>query len=243
MDNRNDVVATFDAAASSYDAAAATQRSIAARLLDFIDAAEPRTILDIGCGTGALTALLADRYPQSALTGIDAAPAMLAVAQRKLPKAQFVRQDAAAITLPGRFDLIVSSMALHWLKRPSETMQRWQELLTPQGLLAVALPVAGSFAEWRNLCATHGLTDRLWPFPDVADFAGRGQEYVEVFPLCYARVQDFLSGMKRTGACTARRGTAPIKPGRMRKLLRAAPRPFTASYRVLYLLCARTEMA
>lgn len=229
-----DVIAAFDAAAGRYDGAAAAQRQIGARLLDFCGTIRPRNILDIGCGTGTLLAQAGQKYPQSLLTGLDAAPAMLDVAQAKCPQARLICQDAAAMMLTERFDLIVSSMALHWLERPVDILRRWKGLLNPGGLLAVALPVAGSFVEWRNLCQRHGLTDRLWPFADAAVFAGLGVGAVEACPLRFETVRDFLRYLKQTGAHSARPGTLAFKPGQMKTLL-AAPTPFEVSYQVLYL--------
>lgn len=229
------VIAAFDAAAGHYDGAADAQRHIGMRLLDFCGIVSPQSILDIGCGTGTLLVQAGHKYPQSLLTGLDAAPAMLAAAREKCPQARFVCQDAAAIALEDRFDLILSSMALHWLEQPVDILHRWRGLLNPGGTLVVALPVAGSFSEWRNLCARHGLTDRLWPFPDAAAFAGLGEGIVETCPLQFATVRDFLAHIKQTGAHSARPGTHALKPGQMKTLLRTAPAPFKTSYRVLYL--------
>ncbi|MGB8602409.1 MAG: methyltransferase domain-containing protein [Rhizomicrobium sp.] len=229
------VVAAFDAAVGRYDGAAEAQRLIGARLLDFCGTIRPRSILDIGCGTGTLLAQAGQKYPQSLLTGLDAAPAMLAAARAKCPQARLICQDAAAIAVAGRFDLILSSMALHWLEQPVDILRRWQGLLSPGGTLMVALPVAGSFAEWRDLCAGAHLTDRLWPFPDAGVFAGLGTGVVEACPLRFDTVRDFLRYLKQTGAHSARPGTSALKPGQMKALLRTAPVPFKTSYQVLYL--------
>lgn len=235
MDKPRSVIAAFDAAAARYDGAATAQRRVAARLIDLCGTRRPRRILDLGCGTGAVLTLAAERFADAHLTGVDAAPAMLAVARTRLPSAQFLCQDVTAPQIGQGYDLILSSMVLHWLADPVDVVRRWQALLNPGGTLAVALPVAGSFAEWRDVCAAAGLTDRLWPFPDAAAFAGLGEGTVEACPLQFATVRDFLAHIKQTGAHSARPGTSALKPGQMKTLLHTAPAPFKASYQVLYL--------
>jgi SAM-dependent methyltransferase len=62
------------------------------------------TLLELGCGTGALLAGLA---PQLRVTGIDRSPEMLAIAAGKVPEAHLVRGDMTAFELPGRFDVVI----------------------------------------------------------------------------------------------------------------------------------------
>ena len=104
------IIAAFDSASRSYDGAAQLQTDVASHLIADATALSPGSILDIGCGTGLVTAMAQRQWPRALVTGIDAAPAMLATARAKLPSARFVAADAADIRLPEKFDLIVSSM-------------------------------------------------------------------------------------------------------------------------------------
>jgi SAM-dependent methyltransferase len=63
-----------------------------------------RSLLELGCGTGALLAGLA---PRLSVTGIDRSPEMLAVAAAKLPGARLVQGDMTAFRLPDRFDVVI----------------------------------------------------------------------------------------------------------------------------------------
>jgi SAM-dependent methyltransferase len=63
-----------------------------------------RSLLELGCGTGAL---LAGLSPGLAVTGIDRSPDMLAVAARTAPDARLVQADMTAFSLPARFDVII----------------------------------------------------------------------------------------------------------------------------------------
>ncbi len=81
----------------------------------------PRTIADMGCGTGRLLAALA--IPGRRLVGVDRSPAMLAVAKRRLrPKrALLLRQDLRALALPERVDLILCTFAtINYILRDSD---------------------------------------------------------------------------------------------------------------------------
>jgi ubiquinone/menaquinone biosynthesis C-methylase UbiE len=79
------------------------------------DVPPPRTILDLGTGTGVVAFALAERYPEAEIVGIDLSPGMIDESRRKLPAAlagrvRFDVGDAAALDLPdGAFELVVLS--------------------------------------------------------------------------------------------------------------------------------------
>ena len=235
------VARAFDKAARSYDAAAPAQAEVAETLVANADFPEPRSILDIGCGTGFVLAEAAARWPEAELTGLDIAPAMLREAKRKIPRLATLRADASACDLTERFDLIFSSMMLHWFSRPAEMLRRWRRWLTPQGALCVAVPVAGSLGAWRELCEGAGVGHGLWPFPP-ADFADglTGDRALRQHDMTYGSVLEFLRDLKRSGGSTPRDDHRPICPALLRKLFQEAPRPFRVGYNVLY---ARMRMS
>src|SRR5262245_24590225 len=74
-------------------------------------------VVDLGCGTGELTAKLADKLPNSQVLGIDNSPEMLERAQQyKRPSLEFKQTDIAEDdALSGRWDLIFSHATLHWI--------------------------------------------------------------------------------------------------------------------------------
>jgi SAM-dependent methyltransferase len=65
---------------------------------------DARTLLELGCGTGAILAGLA---PGLAVTGLDRSPEMLAIAAARVPAAQLVQADMTAFSLPARFDVVI----------------------------------------------------------------------------------------------------------------------------------------
>ncbi len=76
------------------------------RIRSYISRYQPgaRTVLELGCGTGALLAGLAGSF---AVSGVDRSPAMLALAARAVPGAQLLQADITAVTVPSRFDVVI----------------------------------------------------------------------------------------------------------------------------------------
>ncbi|QYR21971.1 malonyl-ACP O-methyltransferase BioC [Paenibacillus sp. sptzw28] len=150
-------------AAGAYDTHANVQRAMAQSLAEFVnrhpDLRDKSNvdILEIGCGTGALTEKLRAAWPAGNITALDAAPAMLDAAKRRVDETSnarsihaaphipgvthidFVLSDAeswAAAAASGSFDLIVSSACFQWFVRPGETLRELKRLLRPGGILA-----------------------------------------------------------------------------------------------------------
>ncbi len=228
-------IASFDKAVPTYDAAAVLQQNVAETLMQGVQVSDPATILDIGCGTGLVSAIAAARWPEAQLTVLDAAPSMLNATCQKVPQAMPILMDAASLSLPQRFDLILSSMMLHWTDRPAHTMRLWRALLNPGGTMHVALPVAGSLWEWKSLCASQGVADGLWPFPVAASFSGAGAEAtLRPLTLRFPSAQAFLRNMKATGAQTPNPSHTQQSAATMRRVLKAGSRPFDVTYQILY---------
>ncbi|MDZ4112424.1 MAG: methyltransferase domain-containing protein, partial [Brevundimonas sp.] len=89
------------------------ERTRAARdLLAAVPLAEARAVVDVGCGPGNSTELLARRYPEAAVTGFDTSPAMLEAARSRVPSARFVAGDAATWEPDGPVDLFFANAVL-----------------------------------------------------------------------------------------------------------------------------------
>lgn len=215
--------------ASHYDEAARMQQ-IAARRLDLVLAGRfsrddaPRRILELGCGTGLLTACLRDRYPEARIVAIDLSPRMIARARARVPDAIFHVMDAERPTLDESFDLICSNFCIQWFSNRKAAFARLAHCLVPDGRMEITTLARGSFAEWRAACAATDLPCAIpdYPGPDrlqqdwPVSLAGQWQCETLHDPVGSGR--DFLRGLKTIGA-TAR--TADIRPATPAALRRA----------------------
>ncbi|MFD1704497.1 trans-aconitate 2-methyltransferase [Methylopila henanensis] len=114
----------------------------AAELLARVPLASARRVVDLGCGPGNSTELLARRFPDAEAVGVDSSPDMLAAARGRLPSARFVEADIAHWA-PGeaeRPDVIFANAALQWLPDHETLFPRLLRALAPGGVLAVQMP-------------------------------------------------------------------------------------------------------
>jgi trans-aconitate 2-methyltransferase len=108
-------------------------------LLRLVNVREGLRVVDLGCGTGELTARLAEHLPGSDVVGIDNSPQMLErAAQYERPKLRF--ELASIEELEGEWNLIFSHAALHWVENHDTLIPRLLSHLRPGGQLAVQIP-------------------------------------------------------------------------------------------------------
>src|SRR5665213_1683429 len=84
-------------------------------LLAAVPLASAATVVDIGCGPGNSTELIAARYPGARLTGLDSSPDMLAAALQRLPQGDFIEADVATWTPPAPVDLMFANAVFQWV--------------------------------------------------------------------------------------------------------------------------------
>jgi trans-aconitate methyltransferase len=128
-------------------------------------------VLDVGCGTGRLTALLLERLPRGRAVGIDLSTGMLATARRELPAAArhrvaFVHADAAALPIAGAADAIFSTATFHWVLDHPRLFHSLFAALRPGGRL-VAQCGGGP-----NLDRHHRRAEALMHAPAFASYFG-----------------------------------------------------------------------
>jgi trans-aconitate 2-methyltransferase len=117
------------------------ERSRPARdLLAAVPLTEARRVVDLGCGPGNSTELLARRYPNAELVGIDSSPEMLVAARKRLPRARFVEADLADWRPDGAVDLLFANAVFQWVPDHLGVMARLLAALPPGGVLAVQMP-------------------------------------------------------------------------------------------------------
>lgn len=117
----------------------------------------PRTIVDLGCGSGNVTVRIAERWPEAAITGVDSSPEMLAVARERYPQLSWSQADLGVWAARGPVELIYSNAALHWLAGHERLFPSLLAQLAPGGVLAVQMPrnfAAPSHAICHELAST-----------------------------------------------------------------------------------------
>jgi malonyl-ACP O-methyltransferase BioC len=228
------IARNFDRAAPHYDGIADAQAQIAEKLVAEVAFENPSSVLDIGSGTGFVAMAAMRRWPQAAITAMDQSPNMLQAARRKMPNLKTIIGDAAITQSNQKFDLILSSMMLHWLPDPMAALERWRGWLHPGGAMHVALLTQGSFNEWRDLCRKAGTKDGLWPMP-AENFAAEISAHHYDLRIAYPSAQDFLRRLKAIGAATPHPHHKPVSTAALRRAFATSPRPFIATYRVLVL--------
>src|SRR5215472_10765547 len=100
-----------------------------------IDVANPRSIIDLGCGPGNSTEVLAERWPSASLTGLDSSPDMIAAARQAHPDWRWIAGDIVQWASSSEsYDVVCSNAALQWV---SDHATVFPQLLARGGVLAV----------------------------------------------------------------------------------------------------------
>jgi trans-aconitate 2-methyltransferase len=101
-------------------------------LLARVGAERPRRVVDVGCGSGALTALLAERWPEAAVEGFDSSPEMISAADPS-GRATLRVDDATTWSMPADTDVVVCNAVLQWVPTHRDLIHRWATALPPAG--------------------------------------------------------------------------------------------------------------
>jgi trans-aconitate 2-methyltransferase len=109
-------------------------------LLAQIPLVEARKIVDIGCGPGNSTELLAKRWPNAKIIGIDTSADMLRQARARLPQQTFIEANVAHWAPPDNVDVLFGNAIFQWVPGHLKQLQRLLAGLAPGGVLAVQVP-------------------------------------------------------------------------------------------------------
>jgi trans-aconitate 2-methyltransferase len=153
--------------AERYHEVSTPQQAWGRKILDHLSLTGGERALDIGCGTGRLTALLAERLSEGRVTGLDRSPTMIGTArswlQEHAPRTTLVRSDAILLPFTGSsFDLVFSTATFHWIHDHPSLFAAVGRVLKPGGRL-VAQCGGGP-----NVARLHQRSDRLMRDPRFA---------------------------------------------------------------------------
>lgn len=117
------------------------ERTRAARdLLAQVPRGNARQVIDVGCGPGNSTALLAERFPEARIVGLDSSPAMLSEARALLPRARFIEGDASVWTPASDVDLVFANAVYQWIPGHVAQFPRVLNAMATGSVLAVQMP-------------------------------------------------------------------------------------------------------
>ena len=109
-------------------------------LLAALPPIDARSVIDLGCGPGNSTEVLAARYPEARVAGIDSSPDMIAAARRRLPQVDFAVGDVQDSKPGGPFDVILANAVLQWVPHHETLLPQLISKLALHGGLAVQMP-------------------------------------------------------------------------------------------------------
>ena len=160
--------------ATLYEARHSFVWNLGADLLPLLAPQPGERILDLGCGTGQLTARIADTGAR--VVGLDSSPEMIGQARQNYPNIEFRLADAASFAAPAQFDAVFSNAALHWMLDAGAVVRNIASALRPGGRfvaefggkrnVAAFVAAAKAVLEGRSLQWANP-----WYFPSLGEYA------------------------------------------------------------------------
>src|SRR3954451_20364333 len=111
-------------------------------LLELLAPKPGQRVLDLGCGTGHLTARIAEAGAE--VIGLDSSPSMIALARQNFPKLNFRIGDGRSFHCDHPLDAMFSNAALHWIIPPEAAIQSIAGALNPRGRLVLEMGAKGN---------------------------------------------------------------------------------------------------
>jgi len=191
--------------ARDYAAHSAAQQEWARELIGKLRLRGDETVLDIGCGDGRATALIAERLSDGSVLGVDKSASMIALARERFPAGvgfsgpaahpslSFLQMEAERLELPRDFDVAFSNAALHWVDDHEAMLRGTRACLRPAGRLLFQMGGRGNAAEVLTVVEDVVARPRWRSF-----FAGFA------WPYHFAGPEDYQVWLPRAGFSVAR---------------------------------------
>lgn len=139
-------------------------------LIGLLDPQPGERILDLGCGSGQLTAKIAESGAD--VTGLDRSAEMIAEARRNFPSLKFELGDAASFTVDAPFDAVFSNAVLHWVKDADGTAASVARALRSGGRFVLEMGGKGNTqAVMDAVREVAGPIETPWYFPSIGEYA------------------------------------------------------------------------
>ncbi len=187
------MTASRDWDAATYHRVSDIQLTWALELLERLELRGDEIVVDAGCGSGRVTALLADRVPDGKVYGVDVAPSMVEHAQAALgDRATVFCQDLVELNLPEPVDVVFSNATFHWVPDHDALFAALHRVLKSGGRLVAQCGGLGNIDAFRKLADEVAAEEpfapyfagwqRPWNYATDTDTAQRlkGAGFVEV---------------------------------------------------------------
>jgi len=242
-----DILAAFERA-EKYDDHAVVQRRAAQWLADRLTEIAPPApidILEIGCGTGFVTASVADRLCDASWLLTDISPAMVERSRARLGTSARYRYgvmdgEKPQLDASTCFDIICSNLTVQWFGDLDGSLRRLFQYVKPGGHLLFTTLADGTFEEWKRAHREVGVESGALEYPDTSALRKimldgvRGQIDVREMVESYASATDFLHMLRNIGAGTPVASHRPLALPAMRKVMRRfEANGATASYTIV----------
>ncbi len=178
--------------AESYHRVSEPQWNWGLRVLSALELAGDEVVVDAGCGTGRLTAVLLERLPSGRVIALDSSPAMLDVARRELGRFEervaFVQADLSRLELKEVADVVFSTATFHWVKDHAALARGLFSALKPNGRLHAQCGGHGNLA---------GYLSRALAVARTAPFAAALEGFV--YPANFSTPEAMSARLRQVG--------------------------------------------
>jgi len=132
---------SFNVAATAYDRFMGRfSRPLSRVCVDWLEPRDDDRALDVGCGPGALTEVLADRLSAASVTGVDPSEPFVDAARQRNPGVTVLQASAEALPFDdGAFDLSVAQLVVHFMTDPRGGMSELRRVTRPGGVIAASV--------------------------------------------------------------------------------------------------------
>jgi trans-aconitate 2-methyltransferase len=137
---------------------------LAAEILSWLDPQPGEQIIDLGCGTGHLTAKIAAAGAN--VVGIDVSAEMIAAARSSYPELDFQEQDARSLSIPEPVNAVFSNATMHWIPEAELAARRIYEAILPGGRFVAEFGGHGNVAAIVAAARSSLQPDNLFDWPN-----------------------------------------------------------------------------
>ena len=195
---------------------------------------EKPDVLEIGCGTGALTQHLLEIYKGGRFHITDISPQMVALARERIGAVDGIDWSVMDGEDPlgnRQYDLIVGNMVFHWFENAEEALVKLRRLLKPGGVLFYTVPAPTCFKEWQSVLSELSLPMGLLNFKTLPGVLREEERVVE-----HKSTLHFLQSLKQIGAHTSQKGYTKLGYADLLKACRMADEKFQGqmTWHILY---------